>query len=163
MSPRIWGSADLKIVHRARDRHGEAEGGEWLALKQTIKIYDSPKPPLKEKKKKGAVFTHHLAVVQGSLGFVGAFGAAAPALPIPALQRRLADLEDRGAGGPAGALFAPIRCRTHAYTSTKPKPLVQCAPARAARWLPLHAAAEQPEPGPEARAAYKVAAGCAGG
>lgn len=28
---------------------------------------------------------------------------------------------------------------------------------------PLHAAAEQPEPGPEARAAHKVAAGCAGG
>lgn len=78
----------------------------------------------------------HLAVVQGSLAFVGALGAAAPALPVPALQRGLADLEDRGAGGPAGALFAPIRCRTHAYTSTKPKPLVQCAPARAARSSP---------------------------
>lgn len=104
--------------------------------------YTTPTTPLGEKRgKKGAVFTHHLAVVQGSLGFVGAFGAAAPALPIPALQRRLADLEDRGAGRPAGALFAPIRCRTHAYTSTKPKPLVQCAPARATRWLPLNRAA----------------------
>lgn len=45
VSPRIWGSADLKIVHLARDRHGEAEGGEWLALKQTIKIHDSHNPP----------------------------------------------------------------------------------------------------------------------
>lgn len=49
MSPSIWRSADLKIVHRARDRHGEAEGGEWLALKQTIKIHD---PPPHSKKKK---------------------------------------------------------------------------------------------------------------
>lgn len=62
--------------------------------------------------------------------------AAAPALPVPALQRLLIwKIEERG--GPAGALFAPIRCRTHAYTSTKTKPLVQCAPgARAARSLP---------------------------
>lgn len=110
-------------------------GSGWHSSKRLR--YTTPTTPLKKKKKeKGAVFTHHLAVVQGSLGFLGAFGAAAPALPIPALQRRLADLEDRGAGGPTGALFAPIRCRTHAYTSTKPKPLVQCAPARAARWLP---------------------------
>lgn len=128
-------------------------GSGWHSSKRLRYTTPTTPPPPREKRKKkgggkGAVFTHHLAVVQGSLGFVGAFGAAAPALPIPALQRRLADLEDRGAGGPAGALFAPIRCRTHAYTSTKPKPLVQCAPARAARWLPLHAAAEQPEPRP---------------
>lgn len=135
-------------------------GSGWHSSKGLRYTIPQPPPPPKNKVQ---FFTHHLAVVQGSLGFVGAFGATAPALPISALQRRLADLEDRGAGGPAGALFAPIRCRTHAYTSTKPKPLVQCAPARAARWLPLHAAAEQPEPGPEARAAHKVAAGCAGG
>lgn len=135
--------------------------GEWLALRQMINIHDSPHPLSIKKKKRGAVFTHHLAVVQGSLGFVGALGAAAPALPISALQRGLADLEDRGAGGPAGALFAPIRCRTHAYTSTKPKPLVQCAPARAARLLPW-----APPPSSRSldlrRAAHSAGAGCTG-
>lgn len=105
---------------------------------------------------KSGVATYHLAVVQGPVGFAGALGAAAPALPLPALQLGLADLEDRGAGGPAGALLAPIRCRTHAYTSTKPKPLVQCAPARAAQSLP---GAEQPEREPKRGAAALTALG----
>lgn len=67
----------------------ELRVGEWLVLKQTVNIQNLPPPP-----PKGSVFTYHLAVVQGSLGFVGAVGAAAPALPVAALQRGFADLED---------------------------------------------------------------------
>lgn len=160
-SPRIWRTADLKIVHVHTIGMEELRAGEWLALRPTINIHDSPTSS-PEKKKKSAVFTYHLAVVQGSLGFVGALGAAAPAFPLPALQLGLADLKDRGAGGPAGALFAPIRCRTHAYTSTKPKPLVQCAPARAARWLPCAPPPSSRSEDPR-RGTHRVGAGCTGG
>lgn len=139
----------------------ELRVGEWLALKQKINIHDSPHF-LSRKKKRGAVFTYHLAVVQGSLGFVGALGAAAPAFPLPALQLGLADLKDRGAGGSAGALFAPIRCRTHAYTSTKSKPLVQCAPARAARLLPFAPPPSSRSEDPR-RGSHRFGAVCTGG
>lgn len=40
-------------------------------------------------------------------------------------MRRLADLEDVPGG--SGAVFAPIRCRTHAYTSTNKTALTQNA------------------------------------
>lgn len=101
----------------------------------------------------------HLAVVQGSVGFVGALGATAPAFPLPALQLGLADLKDRGAGGPAGALLAPIRCRTHAYTSSEPKPLVQCAPAG----RPSRCPARRRAAGGGRARAHGAAAGRAGG
>lgn len=100
VSPRIWGTADLKIVHVHVIGMEEMRVAEWLALRRTMNGHDSPTSPKgKEKKKKkgkkgDAFSTYHLAVVQGSLAFVGALGAAAPALPVPALQRGLADLED---------------------------------------------------------------------
>lgn len=97
VSPRIWGTADLKIVHVHVIGMEEMRVAEWLALRRTINGHDSPTSPKgKEKKEKNRdVFsTYHLAIVQGSLAFVGALGAAAPALPVPALQRGLADLED---------------------------------------------------------------------
>lgn len=57
--------------------------------------------------------TYHSAVGHGALGFAGALGALSP---LWLSVRRLADLEDIPGG--SGAVFAPIRCRTHAYTST---------------------------------------------
>lgn len=64
--------------------------------------------------------TYHSAVGHGALGSAGALGALPPLwLPV----RRLADLEDIPGG--SGAVFAPIRCRTHAYTSTNKTALIQ--------------------------------------
>lgn len=56
---------------------------------------------------------YHSAVGHGALGFAGTLGALPP---LWVSVRRLADLED--IPGRSGAVFAPIRCRTHAYTST---------------------------------------------
>ena len=64
--------------------------------------------------------TYHSAVGHGALGFAGTFGALPP---LWVSVRRLADLEDVPGG--SGAVFAPIRCRTHAYTSTNKTALVQ--------------------------------------
>lgn len=57
--------------------------------------------------------TYHSAVGHGALGSAGTLGALPPLL---VSAWRLADLEDVPGG--SGAVFAPIRCRTHAYTST---------------------------------------------
>lgn len=64
--------------------------------------------------------TYHSAVGHGALGFAGALGALPP---LWVSVRRLADLEDVPGG--SGAIFAPIRCRTHAYTSTNKTALTQ--------------------------------------
>lgn len=64
--------------------------------------------------------TYHSAVGHGALGFAGTFGALPP---LCVSVRRLADLEDIPGG--SGAVFAPIRCRTHAYTSTNKTALIQ--------------------------------------
>lgn len=64
--------------------------------------------------------TYHSAVGHGALGFAGTFGALPP---LWISVRRLADLEDVPGG--SGAVFAPIRCRTHAYTSTNKTALIQ--------------------------------------
>lgn len=64
--------------------------------------------------------TYHSAVGHGALGFAGTFGALPP---LWVSVRRLADLEDIPGG--SGAVFAPIRCRTHAYTSTNKTALIQ--------------------------------------
>ena len=64
--------------------------------------------------------TYHSAVGHGALGFAGALGALPP---LWVAVRRLADLEDVPGG--SGAIFAPIRCRTHAYTSTNKTALTQ--------------------------------------
>lgn len=56
---------------------------------------------------------YHSAVGHGALGFAGTLGALPP---LWVSVGRLADLED--IPGRSGAVFAPIRCRTHAYTST---------------------------------------------
>ncbi|PWA15799.1 hypothetical protein CCH79_00008913 [Gambusia affinis] len=64
--------------------------------------------------------TYHSAVGHGALGFAGTLGALPP---LRVSVRRLADLEDVPGG--SGAVFAPIRCRTHAYTST-----IKTAPKR---------------------------------
>lgn len=64
--------------------------------------------------------TYHSAVGHGALGFAGTFGALPP---LWVSVRRLADLEDVPGG--SGAVFAPIRCRTHAYTPTNKTTLTQ--------------------------------------
>lgn len=64
--------------------------------------------------------TYHSAVGHGALGFAGTFGALPP---LWVSVRRLADLENIPGG--SGAVFAPIRCRTHAYTSTNKTALIQ--------------------------------------
>lgn len=64
--------------------------------------------------------TNHPAVGHGALGFAGTFGALPP---LWVSVKRLADLEDVPGG--SGAVFAPIRCRTHAYTSTNKTALIQ--------------------------------------
>lgn len=66
--------------------------------------------------------TYHSAVGHGALGFAGALGAFPP---LWLSVRRLADLEDIPGG--SGAVFAPIRCRTHAYTSTNKTALTRNA------------------------------------
>lgn len=60
---------------------------------------------------------YHSAVGHGALGFAGTLGALPP---LWVSVRRLADLKD--IPGRSGAIFAPIRCRTHAYTSTNKQP-----------------------------------------
>ena len=64
--------------------------------------------------------THHSAVGDGALGFAGTFGALSPLL---VSVGRFADLKDVPGG--SGAVLAPIRCRTHAYTSTNKTALIQ--------------------------------------
>lgn len=64
--------------------------------------------------------TYHSAVGHGALGFAGTFGALPP---LWVSIRRLADLEDVPGG--SGAVFSPIRCRTHAYTPTNKSALIQ--------------------------------------
>lgn len=64
--------------------------------------------------------TYHSAVGHGALGFAGTFGALPP---LWVSVRRLADLEDVPGG--SGAVFSPIRCRTHAYTPTNKTALIQ--------------------------------------
>lgn len=82
--------------------------------------------------------TYHSAVGHGALGSAGALGALPPLwLPV----RRLADLEDIPGG--SGAVFAPIRCRTHAYTSTNKTALIQnglvlCTPPPKTHTKKLH-------------------------
>lgn len=72
--------------------------------------------------------THHLTVVQGSLGLVGAIGAAAAAVAVAAVRRGPAALEDGGGG--AGALPAPARCSAHAHASAaRSRPRVRAAPS----------------------------------
>lgn len=66
--------------------------------------------------------TYHSAVGHGALGFAGTLGALPP---LWLSVRRLADLEDIPGG--SGAVFAPIRCRTHAYTSTNKTALTRNA------------------------------------
>lgn len=61
----------------------------------------------------GVPQTYHSAVGHGALGSARAL-AALP--PLWVSVRRLADLEEVPGG--SGAVFAPIRRRTHAYTST---------------------------------------------
>lgn len=63
---------------------------------------------------------YHSAVGHGALGSAGALGALPP---LGVSVGRLADLEDVPGG--SGAVFAPIRCRTHAYTSTTETALIQ--------------------------------------
>lgn len=76
---------------------------------------------------KPACGTHHLTVVHGSLGLVGAIGAAAPAFVVAAVRRGPAALEDGGGG--AGALPAPARCSAHAYASAaRSRPRARAAP-----------------------------------
>ena len=64
--------------------------------------------------------THHSAVGHGALGFAGTFGALSP---LWVSVGRFADLEDVPGG--SGAVLAPIRCRTHAYTYTNKTALIQ--------------------------------------
>lgn len=61
----------------------------------------------------GRSVTYHSAVVHGSLCFASALGTLPP-LRIP--RRSLADLKNVCCG--SGAVFSPVRCRTHAYAST---------------------------------------------
>lgn len=80
--------------------------------------------------------TYHSAVGHGALGFAGALGALPP---LWLSVRRLADLEDIPGG--SGAVFAPIRCRTHAYTSTNKTALTRngslpCTPPRNSATFP---------------------------
>lgn len=51
-SPRIWRTADLKIVHVHTIGMEELRAGEWLALRPTINIHDSPTSSPEKKKKK---------------------------------------------------------------------------------------------------------------
>lgn len=128
-------TAVLKIVQLHVIGIDKARGESERRTEERPLLPAPPAPPPKERqwgaRTGGAVagVTHHLAVVQGSLGLAGALRGAASALSgVPAVQRRLADLED-GARGP-GALFAPIRCRTHSYT---PPPSRSCCSARPSR------------------------------
>lgn len=80
--------------------------------------------------------TYHSAVGHGALGFAGALGALPP---LWLSVRRLADLEDIPGG--SGAVFAPIRCRTHAYTSTNKTALTRngslpCTPPKNSATFP---------------------------
>lgn len=81
--------------------------------------------------------TYHSAVGHGALGSAGALGALPP---LWLSVRRLADLEDIPGG--SGAVFAPIRCRTHAYTSTNKTALTRnaslpCTPPQNSATFPL--------------------------
>lgn len=118
----------IGIDERTRKSERERESERSGPYRKQPKCVE--KPGGGGEKREQLRFTHHLAVIQGSLGLVGALRGAASAFTVPGVQRRLTDLEDR-ARGPR-ALFAPIRCRTHSYTSTKPRLLLRGAqPGRA--------------------------------
>lgn len=91
--------------------------------------------------------THHLAVIQGSLGLVGALGAAAPPFTVAAVRGGFAAREDGGGGG-AGALPAPARCRAHAHASAARSRRPRGAP-------PARAAPSRPPPPPPLPAPHR--------
>lgn len=123
------GTAVLKIVQLHVIGIGKATGGA------------APPPATRtlgkdKNRSKPVRGTHRLAVIQDSLGLVGAIGVAAPALAVAAVRRGLDALEDGGGG--AGALSAPARCSAHAHASAarsrppRGAPRARAAPSPAA-------------------------------
>lgn len=80
-SPRIWRTADLKIVHVHTIGMEELRAGEWLALRPTINIHDSPTSSPEKKKKR----SFHLPSCSrpGLFGFCGRSRSRCPCVPTP--------------------------------------------------------------------------------
>lgn len=87
VSPRIWGTADLKIVHVHVIGMEEMRVAEWLALRRTMNGRDSPTSPKgkekKERKKRRRIFHLPSCSRPGLVGFCGRSRSRCPCAPSP--------------------------------------------------------------------------------
>lgn len=152
VSPRIWETADLKIVHVHVTGMEELRVAEFLALRQKINVHDSPHLSKKKtKNKRRRIFHLPSCNRPGLVGFCGRSRSRCPCAPNPGSAAGACWSGRLRSGWTGWGAFCAHSVQNSCIHIHQAEAAGAVRPGAGGQVVALRAASKQPEPGPEAR------------